>query len=61
MRSGINLALPGVRAIIEELRKAGLPRYLRLFGEDASADERYNSGFLEPDERMWEVWQQSER
>jgi hypothetical protein len=61
MRPGINLTLPGVRSIIEELRKADIPRYLRLFGEDASADQRYNSGFLEPDERMWETWRKSEK
>ena len=37
-------------------RATGDRRLLRLLGEDEKVFRRANSGFMQPDELMWEKW-----
>jgi hypothetical protein len=61
MRSVIDLASPQIQEIVQELLDTKAPpKYLRLFGLDRNANERYNSGFLNSDEETWARWTQEE-
>jgi len=60
MRTSINQDSPGVQLIVEQLRSLRNPRYLRLFGIDNDREEKFNSGFMSPDEEMWTLWKMSE-
>lgn len=47
---------PVSEAVKARARHVGDRRLLRLLGEDPLFVQRANSGFIEPDEQMWEKW-----
>lgn len=61
MRSTLDPTAPGMVELMGQLRACGDPRLLRLFGDDPDAVERYNCGFMAPDEVTWREWLDRER
>jgi ectoine hydroxylase-related dioxygenase (phytanoyl-CoA dioxygenase family) len=55
-----NFAGPNCSALRASAQRRGDRRALRLLGADDLLDQRLNSGFLDPDEQLWEAWRRSE-
>ena len=51
-----NYSGPISESVKARARLTGDRRLLRLLGEDEKFVRRANSGFMQPDELMWEQW-----
>jgi len=61
MRPAMDPDAPGLKAIADEIRNTGNPRLMRLFGDDRSAAQRYNCGFMSDEADLWRAWIAEER
>lgn len=56
MRTMIDYTDSMLKKLQADIIDTGNRRLMRLFGSDISAINRYNSGFMEPDEVLWKRW-----